>query len=70
MFDEKITCVEWNSVNTVPYNDLSIVKDLSHTSFEWNSSTKYSLLKLSEKNSFCLECENYSLEFRRIGMWD
>ena len=70
MFDEKIICVNCKSEETLPYNDKSLVKDLSRTSFGWNSDTKYGQLKLSEKNSFCPKCENYSLEFIRVGLWD
>lgn len=70
MLNDKIICTECKSKDTVPYNDSSLVKDLSKTSFEWNSSTKYGQLNLSKENSFCPKCENYSLEFRFVGMWD
>lgn len=70
MFDENIVCQQCRSIDTVPYNNPSLVKDLSITSFDWNSGTKNSPLKLSRENSFCPNCEKYSLKFVSTGMWD
>ena len=46
------------SEDTISYNDLSLVKDLSKTSFECNSNTKYGQLSLSKENSFVLSVKS------------
>jgi len=58
MFNDKIICPECKSEETVPYNDPRLVKELSKTSFEWNSNTKYGQLSLSKENSFVLSVKS------------
>ena len=64
MYDDTIVCINCKSSNTVLYDNAYVVKNLDEVSFNWGT------LKLSKKNSLCPQCDNFSLEFISVGMWD
>jgi ribosomal protein L37AE/L43A len=64
MYDEIIVCINCKSSDTVPYNNTFVVKNLDKTSFNWED------LKLSSENSLCPQCDQFSLKFKNVGMWD
>lgn len=64
MFDEKIICKNCRSCETVPYNNPYVAKDLNKASFIWDD------LELCSENNLCPQCNQFSLKFTAVGMWD
>lgn len=70
MYDDDIVCSNCKSNNTVAYNNEYVVKNLDKVSFDWLAPDGVNTLKLSEKGSLCPQCNQFSLEFKSVGLWD
>ena len=70
MYDDTIICTNCRSANIVRYDNPYVVKNLDELIFDWRAPGGKNTLKLSKKNSLCPQCNQFSLKFESVGVWD
>jgi len=71
LYYKDVVCNHCRSINIVLYNNSYVIKNLNNElSCNFHNNITDEFIKLSKINNLCPHCDEFSLEFKSIGMWD